>query len=431
MDSDYRLRIAEAVGKLDAWLDTIRSDHGYSGPVAHWWQDCLYFTGTGLDWRYEGIIAGYLNLYHKTGENCWLEKACRAGNDLVEGQLESGLFRNSNFEINPYPGGTPHEASCDLALIRLAKTLRSAGYYDWNRYASAAEKNLKNIIIGILWDPQQQFFSNDFDDPSFTPNKAATIVEALFAWVSFSLEEEYLETYAIPTLQAILDSQVNAPGLHGAISQSVSNGKPDGRYFPFYIARCIPALVQGYEQIGWLRYLEAAKAAMRFLDHTRMADGSLPQVLYASGHSNRYPQWIAGAGDFLRAMHILQPYEIEMDPGPTLAWLLAGQLPSGGISTAQGFGLQGIFSSRSTLSDFRDLLPVCGWVDKVFRALCVYLPLGCHIETAATEETELECLYKGRLARYHETEKFIEVLQGSKIVYHWQKGALWAEACAV
>ena len=39
--------------------------------------------------------------------------ACRAGDDLVQGQLTSGNYRNSCFELNPYTGGTPHVAIID------------------------------------------------------------------------------------------------------------------------------------------------------------------------------------------------------------------------------------------------------------------------------------------------------------------------------
>ena len=60
--------------KLDAWLDTMRGPDGYTGPVAHWWQSCLQFTGTGLDWRYEGIVIGYAQLYERTADERWLGK---------------------------------------------------------------------------------------------------------------------------------------------------------------------------------------------------------------------------------------------------------------------------------------------------------------------------------------------------------------------
>src|SRR5690554_1264599 len=102
------------VARLEAWLETMRGPGGYTGPVAHWWQNCLFYTGPGLDWRYEGIITGYLTLYERTGETRWLSKACRAGDDVLDGQLPSGHFAGSCFELNPYTAGTPHEAACDL-----------------------------------------------------------------------------------------------------------------------------------------------------------------------------------------------------------------------------------------------------------------------------------------------------------------------------
>ena len=58
--------INTAVMRLDAWLETMRGPNGYGGPVAHWWQQSLMYTGAGLDWRYEGIIEGYLQLWART-----------------------------------------------------------------------------------------------------------------------------------------------------------------------------------------------------------------------------------------------------------------------------------------------------------------------------------------------------------------------------
>ena len=67
-------RISTVVVSLEAWLETMRGEGGYGGPVAHWWGQCLLYTGPGLDWRYEVIITGYLSLWGRTGEPRWLEK---------------------------------------------------------------------------------------------------------------------------------------------------------------------------------------------------------------------------------------------------------------------------------------------------------------------------------------------------------------------
>ena len=60
--SQYQ-QILEAVLHLDTWFETQRQPSGYGGAVVHWWWDNLDFTAPGLDWRYEGILIGYLNLY--------------------------------------------------------------------------------------------------------------------------------------------------------------------------------------------------------------------------------------------------------------------------------------------------------------------------------------------------------------------------------
>ena len=102
--------IVSAILGLDRWFDSLRVEWptpGYGGPVVHWWNHCLGYQGTGLDWRYEGIIAGYLALWERTDQRVWLDKAVRAGKDLVNGQLPDGSFRNSRFELNPGIGGTP------------------------------------------------------------------------------------------------------------------------------------------------------------------------------------------------------------------------------------------------------------------------------------------------------------------------------------
>ena len=69
MTVDRQNAIWDAIIGLDKWLDSMRVDWptpGYGGPVVHWWNHSLAYTGSGLDWRYEGIIAGYLKLWRKT-----------------------------------------------------------------------------------------------------------------------------------------------------------------------------------------------------------------------------------------------------------------------------------------------------------------------------------------------------------------------------
>ena len=426
---------SRALARLAVWLETMRGTAGYTGPVVHWWQSVLLFTGVGLDWRYEGVITGYLNLHQATGADCWLRLACRAGDDLVAGQLPHGNFRNSAFELNPATGGTPHEAACDLALLRLALRLRQLARPEADVYFEAARTNLTQYHMERLWQDQYSF-----GEPSaalaFVPNKAATIAEALFLCAQLSGESGW-QDYALAGLERLLRHQ-RSGRLEGAISQYSEPAYPHGqdKYFPFYIARCVPALLHAGRITGGVRFIQAAERALRFILAQQRANGSFPQVAYAGGKYADYPTWVAGLADILRVLHEAQ--EQWPDWG-ALVWaeqrgrdyLLAGQLPSGGFRSGYGFAAQ-VSQQRRDIrgDDLRDLLPVCGWNDKVFAYLSAIYDASSPLPPAEVADWELPCTYAGQPLICAETAHRIYVRRpAGEIVYDWVKGEEWAALC--
>ena len=419
----------QSISKLDDWFETMRSPAGYGGPVVHWWQDCLHYTGPGLDWRYEGIITGYLQLFKRTGDQLWRKKALRAADDLVQGQLTSGNFRASSFELNPYSGGMPHEAACSLALLKVSECLAEQGDDRGDVYLETAARNLEGYILGKLWDPKRKLLCNTFEDSSFVPNKAATTVEALFLWQKLCGQNTIFENYILPILNSIVAAQVDLPGklYDGAIEQAMNSKGGTGHYFPYYVARCIPALLCGYQQTNEHHYLQVAQNAMTFILRTRLEDGSFPQVIYRNERSNHFPRWIAGVGDILRAMVLLQDTGMEIAIEPTLTWLLNGQMSSGAIRTGHGFAFRSSQKDARGMPDFRDLLPVCGWSDKALRYLAEFAPAVPQATGTTGTDFQTECVAYGRPAIYLETSTEIAVTQGGKLIYQWHKGAEWAK----
>lgn len=425
-------QVALAVAKLDAWFETMRCPGGYGGPVAHWWQQSLLYTGPGRDWRYEGIIAGYLALWRKTGNAHWLRKACRAGDDLAAGQTANGHYAASAFELNPASAGTPHEAACDVGLLLLALELKEiAGNWvlpDWQRYAECAERNLRAFYIDQLWDATTRAFRDDPHTPSFVPNKAATACEALFLLAEVQQADVWVNRYALPTLERVLAHQVNGGPLDGAIAQNTLGRKRIEKYFPIYIARCAPALVQGYCWTGDERYAAAAQRLGQFLARVMQADGSFPTVLYANGRSNQFPSWIAPLADILWAGETLGEIEAAPALAPAQERLLAGQDASGGIQTARGFAAQA-GGRPGDLPDVRDLLHVAGWCDKAFRYLASICPTDLPDE-AAISVFETPCRWQGQRMDYRETESELRITQAGETRYLWRKGTTWAEVAA-
>jgi hypothetical protein len=420
--------ISQAVADLDAWLETMRAPGGYGGPVAHWWSDCLAYTGPGLDWRYEGIISGYLTLWQRTGHQGWLEKALRAGDDLVRGQLPGGNFRHSTFELNPYSGGTPHEAAASLGLLRLALALRRAGHPGSSLYARAAGRNIRAFLIGRLWDPEIRSFRDHPGTPSLVPNKICTLAETLFAWARWQATDKPVERYGLPALEVTLALQNRTPGpLHGAIAQNQLGRRVIPAYFPYYNARCLPALILAYRHTGHQRWLDAAARTLAFI--TRQVDecGRLPQVLYRRGHARR-PSWIAALGDVLRAARLMESYGQPFELQTMESALLAGRLPGGAFATARGFGVESRWPGRSASPpDWRDALPAAGWCDKAFRYLAALVPAGRPLPQPQTGPVTVACRLRGRPALWRETGDAMTLAVGDSLAYRWLKGAPWAD----
>ena len=421
-------RVDAALASLDAWFDTMRGRHGYGGPVAHWWQQSLIYTGPGLDWRYEGIIAGYLLLWERTGSERWLVKARRAGDDLVAGQTPEGHYAASAFEMNPAAAGTPHEAACDVGLLLLALALRRAGQAGWDRYAACAERNLCAYAIGQLWDAEARSFRDGPHVPSFVPNKAATLCEALFLLAEISGDGIWVERYALPTLDRVIEHQVTSAGpLRGAIAQNSFGASLVEKYFPLYIARCIPALLRGHRWAGNGRYADCALAAMRFIARWTDADGSPPTVVYANQRVGRHPSWIAPLGDILRAADEVRAHGLAINFGATEQRMLAGQDRSGGIRTAQGFAGQAGRRAQS-LPDLRDVLHVVGWCDKAFRYLASHAgPTQPPVESATFTA---DCIFRGQTMRLEESHEMLEVVRRGAVCYRWHKGEPWPAIAA-
>lgn len=413
-----------ALARLDAWLETIRGAGGYGGPVAHWWRQSLSYTGPGRDWRYEGIVAGYLLLWRRSGDERWLSKAQRAGDDLLAGQV-GYHYAASGFEENPCSAGTPHEAAADVALLLLALALRQARRAGAEHYAAGAVRNLHGFYIDQLWDANAKSFRDSPAVASFVPNKAATACEALFLLAELTGDSSWVDRYALPNLRRILEHQVRAPGrLYGAIAQNSFGPRVVEKYFPIYIARCVPALLRGF---GWTndeRLLDGALGAMRFVVSWMDADGTLPTAIYANAKASRGPAWLAPLGDVLRAADLLRPHGFAADLRAAQQHLLAAQDASGGIQTARGFAAQAL-GRPAKLPDARDLLHVAGWCDKAFRYMAAHA--GPALPAARSEPFDAECSFGGRSFVMAETPAELTFARRGAVCYRWRKGAAWAE----
>lgn len=410
--------IAQALANLDWWLETMRQRGGYGGPIAHWWQSCYLYAGPGLDWRYEGILWGYRTLYEKTRNERWRQKLRIAAADLIWGQERDGAYRASQFEQNPGILGTPHEAAATLGLLAAVPYVE-----DPSQALATCQANADNLI-DKLWDNKARGFNDRPGVRSRVPNKLATLAEALMALYQVSGEPDYLEL-AEAALSDVVRYQIAGGPFDGAIHQYAAKGRGgDGRLFPYYNARCVAGLLMGAKVLAKPAYAKAASRIIDFLERTKRADGSWPQVVYRSGAQAHFPGWIAGRADIIRSYRLVDRWAGEK------AWqgLLAGQMGSGGFRTAVGFQNQIDQKTPEAVPDFRDVTPVVGWNDKVFRLLADMLPEGETIPDPTTDSIACRVLVGGRPALFRESAEAMVIEEESEryLLYRWNKKEPWA-----
>jgi hypothetical protein len=402
--------VEQRVANLEHWLETMRQKGGYGGPVSHWWQNRFRYAGPGLDWRYEGILIGYTNLFQKTRLPLFKTRLERAVRDLLIGQTPDGHFLASRFEINPGLLGTPHEAAASLGLLHACDSVE-----DKAAVLIGVKRNL-DAIIRALWDGQG--FNDRPKIPGRVPNKLATLAQTFLMYSEKSGDARYL-SYAKAALEDVLRFTVSSGKFRGAIHQYAPDTKTgDGRFFPYYNARCIPPLVKAYEVLGETRYLESAKHTLNFVTSTMLDDGSWPQIIYSNGSKASWPRWFAGVADILLAYETLN----ETVPQLALERLLASQLASGSFPTAFGFNSQVSQRTASTM-DYRDVLPVAGWNDKVFRLLSKQVSA---VPSATTLRADVPITIGKQHATFIEDNDCITLQNARSVFYLWYKNEVWA-----
>lgn len=396
----------------------MRNERGYCGPVSHWWESNLLYCGPMIDWRYEGIISGYVTLFSKTHQLAWLEKATRAADDALQAQLPNGSFLNSSFQLGPFPGGTPHEAAVDVGLLELAKTLSQLGDRRASGYFQAAERNIRRYLLGTLWNGQG--FMDQPWNPVLVANKNATTIEALLLYEE--LGGGSMQEFLLRAAQVVLQAQVKAGPRVGA---TIHRGTGNHRLaISIYTARSLCGLMKLHDRYPSQDHLKFVLAALPFL-YRLVTDSGVHFGMYRDGRGIRSPRWIAGAGDILRAL-LLAARHLPVDATVTeqlVHVLLTHQDAAGGIRTAYGFAQKGATTDCAGPPELRDVLPVVGWCDKAFRALTM---LADDVVDAPNGESRILCTWKGKPCEYIETREEIR-LEADRCRYRWVKGESFPE----
>jgi hypothetical protein len=308
--------------------------------------------------------------------------------------------------------------------LELAIRLQSEGDECWREAAAIAHHNLIEYQIKKLWNGHA--FADQPGSTTIVPNKNATTLSALLLYELISGDS--LTEYIDGASQAMLAAQVTANNPQQGGIVHVGTGAHQ-LAIGIYTARTAVSFLQLHARQPHQKFRDRAQHMVDFLVRLIHPDG-VDFGYYRDGSRISCPRWISPAGDVLQALLAWKLYvDVPEDAIEKLIQMLVEQqLPTGGIPTAVGLGMKGRKRPYTGLPDFRDVLPVVGWVDKAWRGLTQlvktpFVPL----EPLTLPETKVSCLWKKCVCTYVEDGAHISLWRGRDQIYHWNKSQCYPD----
>ncbi len=411
-----------ALGRLEAWLATMRGEGGYYGPVVGLRGVAMAWCGPGHDWRWEGLLDGWIALHRRTGSAVYLDRMAQALGDLRDVQLPNGTFRNSYFENNPFEGGMPYEPATIAAVLRAGRCLKEQGRAWPDGTATMLERFVEQRLIKELWNKVLRTFNNwlQSEFEVYSPPAVAAIVETLCDYAELTGTAERWTPYIAQAAESLLKSQVRAGALAGALPVSNRDGASAS---PYLAARCLPALARLHRDTGDARFAAAGDALAGFVRRCLLPAGGVPFMVYANRPARVVPRFVGAAAGTLVALDRVQRLDAALLEA-SLGWILEQQTASGAFATAVGFGSGALQPRRP---DWRDTVPVCGWADKVY-ALLARRTTGT-VPAGTSGPVSRTVLVQGRAAEFTEDADGMALRSGKDDWFVWRKRTVWPDVC--
>ena len=411
-----------ALGRLEGWLATMRGPGGYYGPVVGLRGVSMAWCGAGHDWRWEGLLDGWITLHRRTDDPVYLERMGAALHALRPAQLANGSFCNSYFDNNPFEGGMPYEPAMMAAVLRTLLYMKEKAHPWPVGAAEMVERFVEERLLKELWNKVLKTFNNwmQSDFERYSPPAIAAIVETLYGYAGLSDSAARLAPYIEGAASSLLASQLRDGALRGALPLSNNEGASAS---PCLAARALPALALLYRRTGDARFASACEALAGFVSRSLLPDGGIPYMVFANRPPRELPRFVGATADTLRSLDCVG----RIDAAVTrthLAWILDHQTASGGFDSAVGFGAG---TGHTLHPDWRDVIPVCGWADKVYALLAGLA--GNPVTEVSGEPVCRSVRVRGTEAVFTEDAESM-ALRGKKTEWFvWSKRTVCPSAC--
>jgi hypothetical protein len=407
---------------LESWFETVRDREGYRGPAIGLRRSQLACCVPGYDWRYEGLLAGWIERHKASGDAFYLTRLKQDIAQIIGAQLGNGTFKNSHFTDGPFEGGMPHEPAMLNAAVKAAVYLEQNSLYNSSALKLCVGRYIDSYLIAYLWNKLLKTFNNwpfsEFE--VYSPYCVASVIELLS---NYGKWQNCLEVY-LPYIsfagESIIKTQCTEGSSSGAFPTLSSGTKG---YSPFYTARCLCSLKILEELCDDRDYKKSFDMAESYIRDSALKQGGFCRLTFQDRKPMTTPLLlgaVSGILDAFKRASCLKTSDLDQH----MPLLMKEQSASGAFHTAVGFGKVSL-PKEGARRDFRDFFPVCGWNDKIFYLLSA-LGGGAKPERNDFINDAHLAIVNGSVGNIKETPWEIKVLDKKNIeVYHWTKKENW------
>lgn len=413
-------KISNAVAGIESWLETISNPRGYCGPVVAREAVSMRYCGPGFDWRYEGLLDAQATLFKSSADERYLDRMESDLEAICSAQLCDGSFRNSYFEFNPCEGGMPYEPAMLAATCRAAIVLRDAGRALPADLENVLDRFVERRLVRNLWSRLLRTF-NDWmqsDFKFYSAASVATCIEMLAECSRLGVEVDGLNEYIEQAADSLLLLQIEKGAALGGVP--ISN-REDAPATVWSTARALVGLDWAARNTGSEKYQTGLEKGLQFIGSRLSAERATGSYLSGENHSARRALIFGELANSLNAVGRIGRLK-DLDLDHWLSLILDEQRPSGAFKTASGFG------SRAGTLDWRDCLPVCGWIAQIYAYLARFH--SGTLGSFSAQPWSTDVMVAGQRAVFEESERsFLLRDSKNKQIYFWEKGASWAKRC--
>jgi hypothetical protein len=390
----------KSVAMLLVWLESWKTKCGaYNGYVVHRLNLKRMLLVHDTPWSQAPMINSFINLFQRTGNRDWLEKAIEAGSLQAKRITSSGKYNYAGHEDDRF-SSLVHNALANCALLDLAKVLLEE---DSSSDASVAQAFAKVVRLNTryltekLWVKDKGVFKvseNDYYSPKrdrFVANMNSVAAENLIKLGELTGEKEY-DRLAEHIGQWLLSLQLHSSNelIDGAIAYQ--DNEPSA-FVAIYTALALRGVDDLFQLTEDSRYFKMMSAATKHLLSFRDSKYRLFYHAFQGNRLRKFPLFVAGAGIILKALDDFSKLSGRvLDVTDTLNTILHMQLPNGGFSNFVGYNTPDNGRRNGDYSIvWEDVVPTVGWNAHLLEYLTrfvdndFYLPKELRVMTTLSE----------------------------------------------